>query len=168
MAAMGNTTITTGKRKSDDAFPPPAPASDSQSNLFASLSDENWKMISSFASPPDVYNLCLSSIHFFRETTSPTTNSASDDKKVLATSLLRASLLSSLGRVLENSKSGITLDAALKMGKLLPEGSCCIAGSSIVAACLGKDWSKSRNSSDVDVYCSARAAPEIRSVRLQI
>ena len=167
MAAMGNTTITTGKRKSDDAFPPPAPASDSQSNLIASLSDENWKMISSFASPPDVYNLSLSSIHFFRETTSPTTNSASDDKKVLATSLLRASLLSSLGRVLDNSKSGITLDAALKMGKF-PEGSCCIAGSSIVAACLGKDWFKSRNTSDVDVYCSARAAPEIRSVRLQI
>ena len=204
MAAMSNTTITTGKRKSDDAFPPPAPASDSQSNLFASLSDENWKMISSFASPPDVYNLSLSSIHFFQEvsTDKPTSSSANsssanaaakstktgrrskrlaaaaseknaasssnDDKKVLATSLLRASLLSSLGRVLENSKSGITLDAALKMGKLLPEGSCCIAGSSIVAACLGKDWSKSRNSSDVDVYCSARAAPEIRSVRLQI
>lgn len=193
---------TTGKRKSDEGGDVYITAN-ADANLFASLSDENWKMISSFASPPDVYNLSLSSIHFFQEvsTDKPTSSSANsssanaaakstktgrrskrlaaaasekntasssnDDKKVLATSLLRASLLSSLGRVLENSKSGITLDAALKMGKF-PEGSCCIAGSSIVAACLGKDWSKSRNSSDVDVYCSARAAPEIRSVRLQI
>jgi len=50
------------------------------------------------------------------------------------------------------------------MGEL-PEGSALIAGSTIVAACLGKDWSGGRNSSDVDVYCSARAAPQVRSVR---
>ena len=50
------------------------------------------------------------------------------------------------------------------MGEL-PEGSALIAGSTIVAACLGKDWSGGHNSSDVDVYCSARAAPQVRSVR---
>jgi len=135
--------------------------------LFASLSDENWKIISSFAAPPDIYNLSLSSVHFFREATVTTASeknaaSSSNDRKVLATQLLRSSLLSSLGRVLENSGSGITLDSVLKMGEL-PEGSALIAGSSIVAACLGKDWSGGRNASDVDVYCSARAAPQIRS-----
>mmetsp|Transcript_11748 Transcript_11748/g.18017 ORF Transcript_11748/g.18017 Transcript_11748/m.18017 type:complete len:350 (-) Transcript_11748:1044-2093(-) len=45
------------------------------------------------------------------------------------------------------------------MGEL-PEGSALIAGSTIVAACLGKDWS---NRADVDVYCSAKAAPQVRS-----
>eukprot|EP00984_Skeletonema_dohrnii_P006577 scaffold2353_cov93-Skeletonema_dohrnii-CCMP3373.AAC.8 len=150
-----NSTIATGKRKSDDAFPPAA--ADSHPNLFASLSDENWKIISSFAAPHDIYNLSLSSMHFFREAAASAAASeknaasSSNDKKVLATQLLRASLLSSLGRVLQNSGSGITLDAVLKMGDL-PEGSALIAGSTIVAACLGKDWSGGRNASDVDVH----------------
>lgn len=48
----------------------------------------------------------------------------------------------------------------MKMGELA-EGSVLIAGSTLVAAVLGKDF----DSSDVDVYCSAKAAPEVRSVR---
>ena len=163
-------TIATGKRKSDDAFPHAA-AADSRPNLFTTLSDENWKIISSFAAPPDVYSLSLSSVHFFREATVTTTSNKNDapavedDRKVLATQLLRSSLLSSLGRVLEKSSSGITLDAVLKMGEL-PEGSALIAGSTIVAACLDKDWSSKWPSKnvDVDVYCSAQAAPQVRSV----
>ena len=197
-AATMDATTTAGKRKSDEVD-----TADTDANLFASLPDTTWEMISSFAAPPDVYNLSLSSKHFFREVStdkpsekkSPSANvaakgnvgrrskrlaavaatasaatsetnaaSSSNDKKVLATQLLRASLLSSLGRVLEQSGSGITLDAVLKMSEL-PEGSALIAGSTIVAACLGKDWSGGRNSSDVDVYCSARAAPQVRSVR---
>ncbi len=156
------TAIITGKRKSDDAFPPSAAADSQPKNLFSLLSDENWKTISAFAAPPDVYSLSLSSVHFFREATG--TAASSEDKKVLATQLLRSSLLSSLGRVLEKSNSGITLEAVLKMGDL-PEGSALIAGSTIVAACLGKDWSKWPDSADVDVYCSATAAPQVRSVR---
>ena len=104
-------------------------------------------------------------MHFFREATG--TEASSEDKKVLATQLLRSSLLSSLGRVLEKSNSGITLEAVLKMGDL-PEGSALIAGSTIVAACFGKDWSDARwpdSPGDVDVYCSAEAAPKVRSVR---
>lgn len=157
-----DSTLSTGKRKSDAAFLPAA-AADGHPNLFAALSDENWKMISSFAAPPDVYNLSLSSVHFFREASSDNNSASSaktSNKVVLATQLLRSSLLSSLGRVLEKSSSGITLDAVLKMGEL-PDGSALIAGSTIVAACLGKDW----NSADVDVYCSAQAAPQVRSVR---
>lgn len=62
--------------------------------------------------------------------------------------------------MLEKSKSGITLDDVLKMGEL-PEGSALIAGSTMVAACLGRyDWK-----GDVDVYCSAKGAPQVRSVR---
>ena len=196
--------IATGKRKSDDdaaasACLPPHPTR----TLFSWLSDENWILISSYSAPPDVYNLSLSSVHFFHEFSTlpgikPHSSSASSttatnarkskkinrgrrskrltesaaaaeknaasssDEKVLATQLLRTSLLSSLNRVLEAGGSGLTLDALLKMGDGLPEeGGAIIAGSTMVAACLGKmDWRKS----DVDVYCSAKAAPHVRSV----
>ena len=153
-------------------------ASQSQhGNSFATLSDEIWNMISSFAAPPDVYSLALSSVHFFHEVSdvvvveeAASMEAAgaernallSDDKKVLATQLLRTSLLSSLEKVLEKSETRITLDALFKMGEL-PEGSALIAGSTMVAACLGKDWGPN---TDVDVYCSAVAAPQVRSVRL--
>ena len=80
---------------------------------------------------------------------------------VLATRLLKQSLLSSLGRVLEQSKSGITLDSALALANL-PEGSALIAGSTIVAACLGVELESDRYI-DVDVFCSAKAAPTVRS-----
>ena len=148
-----------GKRKNDVAFP----ATDDHPHLLAKLSDENWKVISSYAAPPDVYNLSLSSVHFFRETSpnnSCASSSAEDSKVILATQLLRSSLLSSLDRVLEKSSSGITLSAVIQMGEL-PEGSALIAGSSIAATCLGKEW----ESADVDIYCSAEAAPQVRSVR---
>ena len=89
-----------------------------------------------------------------RKLAAATSSSSNEKKNLLATNLLRTSLLSSLGRVLEQIKCGITLEAVLKMGAL-PEGSALIAGSSMVAACLGKyDWK-----GDVDVYCSAEGAP---------
>lgn len=176
---MDNTAAATGKRTNDDADNAASAAS-----LFATLPGTAWHHIVTYATPPDVYNLCLSSAHFFREEVVPVVVSSAENaavkcsvrrskrravassspsrekKNLLATELLRMSLLSSLGRVLEKSESGITLDAALKMG-VLPEGSAFIAGSTIVAACLGKyDWE-----GDVDVYCSAESAPQVRSVR---
>ena len=82
---------------------------------------------------------------------------------LLATRLLRESLLSSLGRVLEYSESGITLDSALALADL-PSASAIIAGSTIVQACLGELWGEKRSRSDVDVLCTAKAAPKVRSV----
>lgn len=180
-----NQVVATGrKRKSDgggngNGEEDDVAATSQHLNLFATLSDENWNLISSFAAPPDVYNLALSSVHFFHEVSSCSVNkpvsssktvrrsrrlaeaaapaeTKNDDKKVLATQLLRTSLLSSLEKVLEKSDTRITLDALSK----IPEGSALIAGSTMVAACLGKDWS-----ADIDVYCSAAAAPQVRSVR---
>ena len=58
-------TTTAGKRKSEDDDVDII--SDADANLFASLPDTTWEMISSYAAPPDVYNLSLSSKHFFRE-----------------------------------------------------------------------------------------------------
>ena len=151
-------------------------------SLFASLHETAWHHIASYAAPPDVYNLCLSSVHFFHEVAisssadaekkqcnvrrskrklaAATSSSSNEKKNLFATNLLRTSLLSSLGHVLEQINCGITLEAVLKMGAL-PEGTALIAGSSMVAACLGKyDWK-----GDVDVYCSAEGAPLVRSVR---
>ena len=85
------------------------------------------------------------------------------DRPLLATGMLRESLFSSLGRVLKNSKSKITLESLSKM----PEGAL-VAGSTVVQACLGVDgvWTSGRFGypSDVDIFCSARAAPAVRSV----
>ena len=184
LKGVSNQVVATGrKRKSDgggNGEEEDAAATSQHLNLFATLSDENWNLISSFAAPPDVYNLALSSVHFFHEVSSCSVNkpvssnktvrrsrrlaeaaaapaeTKNDDKKVLATQLLRTSLLSSLEKVLEKSDTRITLDALSK----IPEGSALIAGSTMVAACLGKDWS-----ADIDVYCSAAAAPQVRSVR---
>jgi hypothetical protein len=87
-----------------------------------------------------------------------------DSSSVLATSLLRSSLLCSLERVLKQSQSGITLQSAMTMGEL-PDGSAIIAGSTIVQACLGQVWKGSYSTPpDVDIFCSAKAAPQVRSV----
>ncbi len=160
-------------------------------SLFLSIPDVNWQLVASFAAPPDVYNLSLSSKQFFRPTTLPDTvdimkNGTTDPKRkrnrrknnkggskkkkgtsstlpLLATRLLRESLLYSLARVLEHSKSGITLDSALALGDV---SDALIAGSTMAQACLGVLWDGSRyeSSPDVDIFCSAQAAPEVRSV----
>lgn len=179
---------------------------------FALVPDVCWALVSSFAAPPDVYNLALSSKHFHRSNSAVTAttvgskvmtcniksmpelngrsgtvmDAAAEKEQVssgripvlvagmrkpialkpscvtsplLATTLLRQSLLSSLGRVLDQSKSGITLKSVLK----LPEGAL-IAGSTIAQACLGAIWLSHDEASDVDVFCSAKAAPMVRSV----
>ena len=170
---------------------------DASPNLFARIPDVTWEAVSAFASPPDVYQLCLTSAHFHTDPAT-TVASAGDAKKkasgtsspkkkkscsgsnkkespattkskaVLATRLLRASLLSSLGRVLKKSESGITLKSALEMADL-PEGSAIIAGSTMAATVLGEVWSgpNSWSKSDVDIFCTAKAAPQVRSVSMQ-
>ena len=171
---------------------------DASPSLFATIPDVTWEAVSAFASPPDVYQLCLSSAHFHTDPAAAVA-SAADSKKasgssnaggskkkksrsggnkrpsttgnktkpedVLATRLLRASLLSSLGRVLKKSESGITLKSALEMADL-PEGSAIIAGSIMAATVLGEDWSGPNrwSKSDVDIFCTAKAAPQVRSV----
>ena len=48
----------------------------------------------------------------------------------------------------------------------MPEGAL-IAGSTIAQACLGVLWGGGREEVDVDVFCSAKAAPMVRSVRVK-
>ena len=173
---------------------------DAPPSLFATIPDVAWEAVSAFASPPDVYQLCLSSAHFHSD---PAAMASGDDAKkkakgsgkggsskkksrsggskqssngtttdktkaVLATRLLRSSPLSSLGRVLKKSESGITLKSALEMANL-PEGSAIIAGSTMAATLLGEVWTgpNSWSKSDVDIFCTAKAAPQVRSVSMQ-
>ena len=120
-----------------------------------SLPEEALVLIASFSAPPDVYNLDLTSKHFHHPD--------KETNHVLATRLLRASLLSNLSRVLDKTGNGITLEVMMKLAPINPVGGpphALIAGSSLVQACLGTVWS----SADVDVYCSPQAAPEVRSV----
>ena len=166
-----------GKRKTDDESDSVPPS------LFATIPEVCWEAVSAFASPPDVYQLCLSSAHFHtepvrsngnagnangntkkksRSSNKPSSANVKSDA-VLATRLLRSSLLSSLGRVLEKSESGITLKSALEMANL-PEGSAIIAGSTMAAAVLGEVWAYRWSRADVDIFCTAKAAPQVRSV----
>ena len=174
-----------GKRKAPPS-PPSKHAANEHQEMFISVPQTCWELIASFATPPSVYNLALSSKHFFN--TSTTVDAAHDAKPakatrrstrvrdkaksgdanlssapLLATHLLRCSLLSSLGRVLEHTESGITLESALALGDL-PEGSALIAGSTIAQACLGVLWEGRRDKPDVDIFCTAKAAPDVRSV----
>ena len=79
--------------------------------------------------------------------------------------------MSSLGRVLTHSESGLTLDGALTLGTL-PEGSALIAGSTMVQTCLGELWLSELLSPwfdgskpNVDVFCSAKASSQVPTVR---
>ena len=171
-----------GKRKA----PPPEHAENEHHDMFISVPQTCWELIASFATPPSIYNLALTSKHFFNPSTvdaAPVKAAASkatrrstrvrDSAKsgdansssapLLATHLLRCSLLSSLGRVLEHSESGITLETAMALGDL-PEGSALIAGSTVVQACLGVLWERPGGKPDVDIFCTAMAAPDVRSV----
>ena len=85
--------------------------------------------------------------------------------KYVASMLLRESLLVSLGRVLQCSESGITLDSLLALPDYVPEGSAVIAGSTVAQACLGELWKDRHDEpSDVDVFCTTKEAPSVRSV----
>lgn len=108
---------------------------------LSSYTDIIWELVASFSAPPDSYNFALTSKHFH------VTNDVDDDgiissgnEKLLATRMLRKSLLSSLGQVLKGCNSNIDLDAVLALGTKLddnnnnefPEKSVIIAGSTIV------------------------------------
>jgi hypothetical protein len=58
-----------GKLTSFLLYPPTmdTTADAASASLFASLHETAWHHIASYAAPPDVYNLCLSSVHFFHE-----------------------------------------------------------------------------------------------------
>ena len=123
-----------------------------ESNLFVGCCDEVMTTIAQYALPPEVYSLCLTSKHFF--------DRKSD--KLLSSRLLHVSLTKSLERVLRTGMVGLSSDqlkSFSEMAASLPPGSVAISGSSLVQAALGEQW----DNTDVDIYCTAGAAPAVRS-----
>ena len=122
------------------------------------LTDECKLEIAAFLLPFEAYNLCLTSKHLHAQRSLP-----------LSTSILKSSLLSSLAKVLQHNKTGITLDNLASLQHLLtssglPANSFFLSGSTIVQACLGVLWEKSTNiKTDIDIFCSQDAAPIVRS-----
>ncbi|EJK53028.1 hypothetical protein THAOC_27605 [Thalassiosira oceanica] len=170
-----------------------ASAAATMTELLGTVPDCAWENVasstsSSFAAPSDCYNIALASKRFFRPVSissdAPERRGGQKPRRkskrlksaggapplLLATRMLRVSLEHNLERVLEHSRSGITLDSLKKLGEL-PEGSAVIAGSTMVQACLGVLWGEGGEKtygdgkSDVDIFCSAKAAPAVRSVR---
>jgi len=108
---------------------------------LSSYTDIIWEFVSSFIAPIDSYNLALTSKHFHvKKNDDDNDGSSSWNEKLLATRMLRKSLLSSLRQVLKEGNSNIDLDAVLALGtkigddnnKEFPEKSVVIAGSTIV------------------------------------
>mmetsp|Transcript_33699 Transcript_33699/g.76066 ORF Transcript_33699/g.76066 Transcript_33699/m.76066 type:complete len:509 (+) Transcript_33699:80-1606(+) len=154
--------------------------------LLGTVPDCAWENVASFAAPSDCYNIALASKRFFRPVSissdAPERRGGQKPRRkskrlksaggapplLLATRMLRVSLEHNLERVLEHSRSGITLESLKKLGEL-PEGSAVIAGSTMVQACLGVLWGEGGEKtyrdgkSDVDIFCSAKAAPAVRS-----
>ena len=142
--------------------------------IVSSFPDIIWESIASYSLPPDVYNLALTS-NYFHYNTNSNANDDDDDESslsppsspsspLLATRLLRKSLLSSFARVLNNSGTGIDINAALQLSSVVPKGKCVIAGSAMVQTCLGEIW----EGGDVDIYCLNEVAPQVRSVSFTI
>ncbi|EJK77086.1 hypothetical protein THAOC_01106 [Thalassiosira oceanica] len=121
-------------------------------NVFVSCCNEVMTTIAQYALPPEVYRLCLTSKRFF--------DRKSD--KLLSSRLLHASLTTSLERVLRTGLAGLSSDqlkSFSEMAASLPPGSVVISGSSLVQAALGDKW----DHTDVDIFCTAAAAPAVRS-----
>ena len=119
---------------------------------FVGFCDEVMTTFAQYSLPPDVYSLCLTSKRFFDR----------GSVKSLGSRLLHASLTMSLERVLPTGMAGLSsdrLESFSRMAESLPPGSVVISGSSLVQAALGERWDRT----DVDIYCTAGAAPAVRS-----
>jgi hypothetical protein len=137
--------------------------------IVSSFPDIIWESIASYSSPPDVYNLALTS-RYFHYTSDESSSSSSttgpllpSSLPLLATRLLRKSLLSSFACVLDNAGTGIDINAALQLSEL-SKGSVLISGSAMVQTCLGEIW----EGGDVDIYCLNEFAPQVRSVSYEL
>lgn len=131
--------------------------------FLCGLPEKPMSTIAEFASPPGTYNLCMTANVYHQE--------VEGKEMVLATWLLRCSLMASLSSVLR--RAGIDLAAvsfdALRSATGAPGA--LISGSTMVQAALGVDWQRtSRNVRallDVDIFCTAHVAPAVRSQLMQ-
>jgi hypothetical protein len=73
--------------------------------------------------------------------------------------MLQASLLSSLDRVLKNSKANLSLSQTQSGFEGLPRGRAIITGSTLVQCVLGECW----ENTDLDIFCTPKVAQAIRS-----
>lgn len=145
--------------------------------------DEIWYKISSYCTPVDIQNLCLTNDRFHNKTYLESPSSCNfginvlhdtTHYKSLSHALLSKTLLNNLARVLQNntchphivSTSGPpynehceVISSFIEMTNNLPRRSVVISGSSMVQTILGLDW----KDSDVDIYCTAESATVVRS-----
>ncbi|EJK66930.1 hypothetical protein THAOC_12097 [Thalassiosira oceanica] len=148
----GGMTDPSTPRRSIEAGDGPPVLSSQKENLFVNCCDEVMTTIAQYALPPEVYSLCLTSKRFFDR----------KSEKMLSSRLLHASLTTSLERVLRTGMAGLSCDqlkSFSEMAASLPPGSVVISGSSLVQAALGEKWDRT----DVNIYCTAVAAPAVRS-----
>jgi hypothetical protein len=134
--------------------------------------------IASFSPPPAVYSMCLTSACFHQPVENATGRHG--DHVLLATRLLRASLLSGMSRTLRAHSAKEEFDADVVQGRGLSlaalqvlhgtTGSSIpgflISGSIVLQAVLGVDYGsvEYEAGSDIDLFCTSKAAAAVRSM----
>jgi hypothetical protein len=109
---------------------------------------QSLALIASFSTPPTVYMLCLSSPHFHTQIESGGTGSTdgvgSTEAVLLATALLRESLLANLAKVFKkrtrHMPDGLSIDGLRSLHEAVGSG-IAVSGSVMVQAVLGVDFS---------------------------
>jgi hypothetical protein len=140
-----------------------------------------YMTIASFSPPPTVYSMCLTSACFHQPVENATGKRG--DHVLLATSLLRASLLSSMSCTLLANSAKKEFDAEAVQGRGLSlaalqalrgtKGSSVpeflISGSIVLQAVLGVDYGSEEYEagSDIDLFCTPKAAAAARSMLVE-
>jgi hypothetical protein len=115
-------------------------------------------------SPADVYNLHFTSQALFRNTKEKDVTEGGVHGESYFARKMQHALVQSMERALRQNRASTDRKVDIfksftALAKSLPPNSVAISGSIVVQAILGEQW----DGSDIDVYCTNRAAPSVRT-----
>ena len=147
-------------------------ATHARNPLFSDVPSEVLEVVAQYCTPPDVFNLSLTSKEFLAEThCQPPPSSvlfkggeSHGHELSLMNKLLHVSMLQSLKDVLKRNRASFRPEIDIfksftDLANSQPPNSVAVSGSIVVQAVLGVKW----EDSDLDVYCTVDAAPAVRS-----
>ena len=145
-------------------------ATHARNPLFSDVPSEVLEVVAQYCTPPDVFNLSLTSKEFLAEThcqpppSSVLFKGGESHELSLMNKLLHVSMLQSLKHTLKENRVSFRKEIDIfksftDLANSLPPNSVAMSGSIVVQAVLGVKW----EDSDLDVYCTIDSAPAVRS-----
>ena len=145
-------------------------ATHARNPLFSDVPSEVLEVVAQYCTPPDVFNLSLTSKEFLAEThcqpppSSVLFKGGESHELSLMKKLLHVSMLQSLKHTLKENRVSFRKEIDIfksftDLANSLPPNSVAMSGSIVVQAVLGVKW----EDSDLDVYCTIDSAPAVRS-----